>query len=93
MLSASPVDDFKVQFLQLLQPPCKLAFWLLEVPQPSEGAVVSSECELPAYQVRAIEVNKGHKCEQFPPGHTVPPLGLGQEPAAIRNDSFLPLSI
>ena len=53
VLSASPVNYIKVEFLQLFQPSCELALWVPKVSQPSERSMVCMNHKVPAQEVQS----------------------------------------
>jgi len=46
-------DNAEMEFLQPLQPQCKLALWFLEDSQPGERSIVCLELELSANILRS----------------------------------------
>ena len=62
------VEDSNIILLQPLQPSDKLSFGFLELPEPGEGAVVHSQCEVRTQQVLAEVLHKCDYGQQFSPG-------------------------
>ena len=83
------VENSKIILLQPLQPSGKLSFGFLELPEPGEGAVVRSQCEVRTQQVRAEVLHKRDYSQQFSSGDTIASLLFGQDLASIGDDLLL----
>ena len=93
MLASSAMYNLKVILLEFLQPPRHLPFRLLEVGEPREASMDSTESELVANEVGSEVVDKGNYSQQPLPCDSISLLCFAQCPAGISNDMLLSLVI
>lgn len=79
------VFNGEVVFLQFFKPSGQLSLWLLEIPEPLEGAMVCTEGKLVTKEVWSEVLDEVYHSQQLTSCHAVLAFRLAQGSAGICN--------